>query len=80
MVDRRCGLADTLSTALYFSRGAPPSGVSGEIRQSQFERAGRLARTVDVRRAIPYTMPRAVYLNGGAAGGGCQPVHAALRP
>ena len=62
MVDRRCGLADTLSTALYFSQGEPPSDVSREIRQSQFERAGRLAQTVDVRRAIPYTVPRTVYL------------------
>jgi hypothetical protein len=62
MVDRRCGLADTLSTALYFSQGEPASDVSREIRQSQFERAGRLAQTVDVRRAVPYTMPRTVYL------------------
>jgi hypothetical protein len=62
MVDRRCGLADALSTALHFSQGEPPSGVSREIRRSQFERAGRLSQTVDVRRAIPYAMPRAVYL------------------
>jgi hypothetical protein len=62
LVDRRCGLADTLSTALYFSRGEPLSHVSREIRQSQFERAGRLAGTVDVRRVIPYTVPRTVYL------------------
>ena len=61
LVDRRCGLADTLSTALHFSRGAPSPEVSREIRQSQFEQAGRLAQTVDVRRAIPYTMPRTVY-------------------
>jgi hypothetical protein len=61
MVDHRAGLADTLSTAVFFSCGEPPSGVSREIRQSQFEHAGRLAQTVDVRRAIPYTVPRAVY-------------------
>jgi len=61
MVDHRCGLADTLSTAFVFSQGEPPSGVSREIRQSQFERAGRLAETVDVRRAIPYTVPRTLY-------------------
>ena len=62
IVDRRCALADTLSTALFFSQGEPPSCVSGAIRQSQLEQAGRLSETVDVRRAIPYTMPGAVYL------------------
>ena len=62
MVDHRCGLADTLSTALYFSQGEAPSGVSREIRQSQLERAGRLSQSVDVRKAIPYTVPRTVYL------------------
>ena len=62
MVDRRCALADTLSTALYFSQAEPPSHVSREVRQSQLEQAGRLSQTVDVRRAVPYTMPRAVYL------------------
>ena len=62
IVDCRCALADTLSTALFFSQGEPPSYVSGEIRQSQLEQAGRLSETVDVRRAIPYTMPGAVYL------------------
>ena len=62
LVDHRCGLADALSTALVFSQGEPPSGVSREVRQCQFERAGRLAQTVDVRRAIPYTVLRAAYL------------------
>ncbi len=62
MVDRRCALADTLSTALFFSQGEPGSHVSREICQSQLEQAGRLSQTVDVRRAIPYTMPRTVYL------------------
>ena len=62
IVDRRCALADTLSTALHFSQGEPPPEVSREICQSQFEQAGRMAQTVDVRRAMPYTMPRAAYL------------------
>ena len=61
MVDHRCALADTLSTALFFSQAEPPSHVSREVRQSQFEQAGRLSQTVDVRRAVPYTVPRAVY-------------------
>jgi len=62
MLDHRAGLADTLSTALFFSRAEPASGGSQEIRQYQLEQAGRLAQTVDVRRAIPYTVPRTVYL------------------
>src|ERR1019366_6339779 len=57
VVDHRMAPADTLSTALFFSRGKAASGVSGEIRKSQFERAARLSQTVDVRRAIPYTIP-----------------------
>jgi hypothetical protein len=62
VVDRRCALADTLSTALFFSQGEPPSHVSREICQSQSEQAGRLSQTVDVRRAVPYAMPRTAYL------------------
>jgi len=62
VVDHRMRLADTLSTALFFSQGEPPPCVSREVRQSQFEQAARLAQTVDVRRAVPYTVPRTVYL------------------
>ena len=62
MVDHRMALADTLSTALYFSEGEPRSHVSREICQSQLEQADRLSQTVDVRKAVPYTMPRTAYL------------------
>jgi hypothetical protein len=61
IVDRRCALADTLSTALVFSQADPPSHVSREVCQSQFEQAGRLSQTVDVRQAVPYGMPRTAY-------------------
>jgi hypothetical protein len=58
-IDRRLGLADTLSTALYFkenqSKGDP------EIVGSQAETAERVAASIDVRQAIPYTMPRTAY-------------------
>lgn len=59
-VDRRLELADSLSTALHFSeqRGSPETE---EVRALQLERANRLAAEADVRRAIPYTVPRAVY-------------------
>ena len=62
IVDHRLALADTLSTALYFSDPEPASRVSERIRKSQWESAGQLAGAVDVRKAIPYTMPRTVYL------------------
>lgn len=62
IVDHRMELADTLSTAMFFSDPEPASRVSEEIRQVQLESASRLAESVDVRKAIPYTMPRTVYL------------------
>jgi len=72
MVDHRMGLADTLSTALYFSEDERRARVSREIRQCQWEQAERLSQTVDVRKAVPYSMPRTAYLMAallaGAAG------------
>jgi hypothetical protein len=62
LVDRRLALSDHLSTALFFSQVDPNARVSAEARRAQFESAGRLALTIDVRRAVPYTLPRAVYL------------------
>ena len=67
LVDRRLGLADNLSTALFFSEVDPGAQVAPDIRRAQFEEAGRLAQTVEVRRAVPYTVPRAVYLMAGLA-------------
>jgi hypothetical protein len=65
LVDQRLGLADNLSTALFFSEVDPGARVAPDIRRAQFEEAGRLAQSVDVRRAVPYTMPRAIYLMAG---------------
>ena len=62
IVDHRMALADSLSTALYFSDPEPAARVSKQVRESQLEVAGRLAASVDVRKAVPYTMPRMVYL------------------
>ncbi len=67
LIDRRLGLADSLSTALFFSEVDPGARVAADIRRAQFEEASRLAQSVDVRRAVPYTMPRAVYLMAGLA-------------
>lgn len=59
IVDRRLGLADTISTALYYRE----SGAKGspEIVRLQAEEAERMAASADVERALPYTMPRAAY-------------------
>src|ERR1700730_17202833 len=64
IVDHRMALADSISTAVFFSEVAPDADVSPEIRRSQFEIAGQIAESVDVRKAIPYTMPRSLYLLG----------------
>jgi hypothetical protein len=63
MVDARMGLADTLSTALYFSQAPPgPDESASGVRRRQGEQAERLAATVDARRAAPLSVPRTLYL------------------
>ena len=58
-VDRALGLADTLSTALYFSAGARQA--PREIREAQWSQAERVAAGLDLRRAIPVRAPRTLY-------------------
>jgi hypothetical protein len=70
IVDHRLALADTLSTAVYFSGrldahpdaqpDAQPDGQ--EVVRSQRENAERAATGVDLRRAIPYSLPRSAYV------------------
>jgi hypothetical protein len=62
IVDRRLDLADSISTALFFSEVAPGTLVPEDVRLAQFESAGHIAQTVDVRRAVPYIMPRGLYV------------------
>ncbi|HEV3201293.1 MAG TPA: hypothetical protein VGZ73_25510 [Bryobacteraceae bacterium] len=62
IVDHRMSLQDSLSTAFFFSQNEAAARVSAEVRKLQFDRADRLAESVDVRRAIPYTVPRTVYV------------------
>ena len=61
IVDRRMALSDTLSTALYYSESPYPQAAE-EVRRWQLASAEQLARGVDVRRAVPYRVPRAAYL------------------
>ncbi len=58
-IDRRLNLADTLSTASYFSG----NGVRGDdgVRRMQREQAETAARSVDVRQGIPFVRPRYLY-------------------
>jgi hypothetical protein len=64
IVDGRLKLADTLSTALYFVQTPGADRGSAEMREEQRTRAESLAPTVDIERAIPFTMPRAIYAVG----------------
>ena len=59
LVDRRLLLADTLSTALFFAGSERP--VSIAMRDGQRAQAEGAAERVDLERAVPFAMPRAVY-------------------
>lgn len=59
-VDRRLSLADTLSTAAYFSGEAPPA-INQSLRDAQLHRAEELARSVDLKQALPLTRPKALF-------------------
>ncbi len=61
LVDRRLSLADTLSTALFFSEPGAREA-SPTMRDRQREQAEHAAETADLERALPFAIPRAVYL------------------
>jgi hypothetical protein len=58
-VDRALELADTLSTAVFFFNA--PGRMAREMRHAQWMQAERVADGLDLRRAIPWRMPRAIY-------------------
>jgi hypothetical protein len=62
-VDRRLELADTLSTAVFFSRNGG-GHFSEELRRLQLGEAERAGASADLRRAIPYTVPQTAYVAG----------------
>jgi len=61
IVDRRLGLADTLSTAWFFQAPDRASASSAPMLAGQQEQAERAAQAVDIKQAIPMRMPRSVY-------------------
>jgi len=64
MIDRRLGLADTISTALYFHDSESRAHSEPDVVRLQAAAAERAAESADVRQAVPYAMPRAVYAMG----------------
>jgi hypothetical protein len=62
ILDRRLRLTDALSTALFFARPHCNRGCDEGTRQAQHEQAARIAASVDLRQAIPFRFPRAIYL------------------
>jgi hypothetical protein len=64
-IDRRLELHDSLSTAYHFS--APDAYGSAEIREKQRREAEAAARGVDLKRAVPFAIPRTFYSTAGLA-------------
>ena len=63
LVDRRLDLSDTLSTAYFFQQEANgASRPSDEMLRCHLQRAEDAAQSADIRRAVPYIMPRAAYV------------------
>jgi hypothetical protein len=61
-VDRRAGLVDALSTAFFFTSSERRRRVSPELLRLQLAHAEEASQTVDVRQAIPYTVPQTAYV------------------
>jgi len=61
ILDERSGLFDAISTAFYFSGQPDGRGGNSGVRELQKVAAERAAESVDLRLAIPYRVPRAVY-------------------
>jgi len=58
-IDAKLKLADTLSTAAHFIE--TPEAADPSLRESQRLQAERLAESVDLKQALPLTLPRAFY-------------------
>lgn len=72
ILDRRLGLQDALSTALFYRPGQTSRKVDEGMRQAQQIQTLALAAAIDIRKALPLRMPRLVYTGAALAliGGG----------
>jgi hypothetical protein len=64
MVDRNAQLRDALATAFWFEHHDAPFPETSRIQRAQAEAA---ATTVDLDTAIPFTLPKALYVMAGLA-------------
>lgn len=55
LLDERCGLADTLATAVHFRESTSP------MAAGQRSQATAAAESIDVAQAIPFLLPRSLY-------------------
>ncbi|MDP8979146.1 MAG: hypothetical protein M3O35_00995 [Acidobacteriota bacterium] len=64
-LDEKLALQDSLSTAFYFEENPERVRVSQDTVDRQRTAAEDLARTADLRRAVPFQFPRALYAAAG---------------
>jgi len=64
LIDSRAGLHDALSTALHFSEKESRAVGLPAIREFQKQQAERLIPSVNLETAVPFRVPRALYLVG----------------
>jgi len=61
-VDRRMELTDSLSTAIFFDNADSAKRASPDLLRLQLAQAEQIAEKVDLRRAVPYTIPQTAYV------------------
>lgn len=61
-VDRRMKLTDSLSTAIFFDSADSAKRASPDLLRLQLAQAEHIAEKVDLRRAVPYTIPQTAYI------------------
>jgi len=62
-IDQQLGFHDSLSTAFFFAEHPTPEIYPAEFVDQQRAVAEDMARTADLRRGIPFHMPRTLYAN-----------------
>jgi hypothetical protein len=62
-IDRQLGFHDAISTAFYFEQHAGKQAASQDFIERQRQAADEVARSADVRRGLPFFVPRTFYVN-----------------